>query len=66
MSRTTKRWLFQLQLLLALLALASFVFYQQVGLAGGGNAPAPDPRQQQVSAPFWRGPFRSHRVPFGF
>jgi hypothetical protein len=46
MSRNTKRWLLQLQILLALLALASFVFYQQVGLSGG-NALAHG--QQQVS-----------------
>ncbi|KAF0763623.1 fringe glycosyltransferase [Aphis craccivora] len=46
MSRKTKRWLLQLQILLALLALASFVFYQQVGIAGSNVL---TPIQQQLS-----------------
>lgn len=46
MSRKTKRWLLQLQILLALLALASFVFYQQVGIAGSNVL---TPVQQQLS-----------------
>ncbi|XP_050526409.1 fringe glycosyltransferase isoform X2 [Daktulosphaira vitifoliae] len=37
MPRNIKRWLFQLQILLALLVLMLFVFYQQVGGLVGGN-----------------------------
>lgn len=48
MSRNTRRWLLQLQILLALLALASFVFYQQVGLTGS-NVLAPGHQQVHLS-----------------
>jgi len=61
MSRKIKRWLLQLQILLALFALASFVFYQQVGFTGG-NALAPGRRQQVGGVVPVRRPCRSCTV----